>query len=381
MKTKKLSMLVMTMILVLSCSCTTKKEQNSADPGNSLKAALDGKFYMGVAMNEAQIMGRDTSSLRVIEQHFNSAVAENVMKSGPIHPEEGKYEFEVPDKFIEYTQEHDMYTVGHCLVWHSQAPPWFFTDEQGNDVSREVLIERMRSHIETVAGRYKGKVDAWDVVNEAFNDDGSWRETKFYEIIGEDYFKLAFRIAHEVDPEAELLYNDYSMFNKGRREAVIRVVKEMQTEGVPIHGIGMQAHYGMGFPSIEAFEESIVAFSETGLPVHITEFDIDVLPGRRSIQGAEISEKEAYEEMLNPFKGGLPDSVSIALNERWMDFFDVLLKHHDKIKRVTMWGLADHHSWKNGWPIRGRTNYPLLFDRNYDPKPVVEEIIKKANEL
>lgn len=376
-------MIVMTMILVLSsaCSSRTKKEQNAADAGNSLKAALDGKFYMGVAMNEAQIVGMDTVSLRVIEKHFNSAVAENDMKSGPIHPEEGKYEFEVPDKFIEYTQEHDMYTVGHCLVWHSQAPRWFFTDEQGHEVSREVLIERIRSHIETVVGRYKGKVDAWDVVNEAFNDDGSWRETKFYEIIGEDYFKLAFKIAHEADPEAELLYNDYSMFNKGRREAVIRVVKEMQAEGVPIHGIGMQAHYGMGFPTIEAFEESIVAFSETGLPVHITEFDIDVLPSRRSIQGAEISEKEAYEEMLNPYKNGLPDSVSIALNERWMDFFDVLLKHHDKIKRVTMWGLADHQSWKNGWPVRGRTNYPLLFDRNYAPKPVVEEIIKKANEL
>lgn len=376
-------MLLMTMILALSsaCSTSTKKEQNSADSGNSLKAALDGKFYMGVAMNEAQIMGMDTVSLRVIEKHFNSAVTENVMKSGPIHPEEGKFEFEVPDKFIEYTQEHDMYTIGHCLVWHSQSPRWFFTDEQGNDVSREILIERIRSHIQTVVGRYKGKVDAWDVVNEAFNDDGSWRETKFYEIIGEDYFKIAFRIAHEVDPEAELLYNDYSMFNKGRREAVISVVKEMQAEGVPIHGIGMQAHYGMGFPTIEAFEESIVAFSETGLPVHITEFDIDVLPSRRSIQGAEVSEKEAYEEMLNPYKNGLPDSVDIALNERWMDFFDVLLKHHDKIKRVTMWGLADHQSWKNGWPIRGRINYPLLFDRNYEPKPVVEEIIKKANEL
>ena len=156
-------------------------EINSGEPG--LKDALEGKFYMGAALNEPQILGKDSTSLALIHSHFNSVVAENCMKMGPIHPEEGAFNFELADHFIEFADDLDMYTVGHCLVWHSQAPDWFFTDEEGNEVSREVLIERMKEHILTVAGRYKGKVDVWDVVNEAFEDDGSWRETPFFTLL------------------------------------------------------------------------------------------------------------------------------------------------------------------------------------------------------
>jgi endo-1,4-beta-xylanase len=271
-----------------------------------------------------------------------------------------------------------MYIVGHCLVWHSQAPRWFFVDEEGNDVSREVMIERMKNHIFTVVGRYKGKVNAWDVVNEAFEDDGSWRKTKFYEIIGEDYFKLAFQFAHEADPEAELMYNDYSMFREGRRDAVVAVVKKFQEEGVQIDGIGMQGHYGLDNLPLQEIEESIIAFASTGVKVHFTELDISVLPMPSWGVGAEVSASFEYQQKMNPYAEGLPDSVAAASREAYMSLFNLLLKHNEKIKRVTTWGVADHHSWKNNWPMRGRTDYPLLFDRSFDAKPVVADIINAA---
>ncbi|MDA3821295.1 MAG: endo-1,4-beta-xylanase [Bacteroidales bacterium] len=340
--------------------------------------ALDGKFYMGAALNASQIFGKDTSSLKILDQHFNSIVAENCMKSMNIHPKEGEFNFKLADAFVDYGLENNMYIVGHCLVWHSQAPRWFFVDEEGNDVSREVMIERMKNHIFTVVGRYKGKVNAWDVVNEAFEDDGSWRKTKFYEIIGEDYFKLAFQFAHEADPEAELMYNDYSMFREGRRDAVVAVVKKFQEEGVQIDGIGMQGHYGLDNLPLQEIEESIIAFASTGVKVHFTELDISVLPMPSWGVGAEVSASFEYQQKMNPYAEGLPDSVAAASREAYMSLFNLLLKHNEKIKRVTTWGVADHHSWKNNWPMRGRTDYPLLFDRSFDAKPVVADIINAA---
>ncbi len=345
-----------------------------------LKDALEGKFYMGAALNSQVILGNDTSSVEILQQHFNSITSENVMKSGPIQPVEGEFAFDLPDKFVDYGLQNGLYIVGHCLVWHSQAPRWFFVDEKGNEVSREVLIERMKTHIFAVVGRYKGKVDCWDVVNEAFEDNGSWRKTKFYQIIGEEFMELAFRFAHEADPDAELIYNDYSMHHKGRRDAVVQMVMNLKAKGIRIDGVGMQAHYGMDHPGFDEFEESLLAFSGTGVDVHITELDVSVLPSPDRRVGAEVSASFEYKEKMNPYKNGLPEKESIALNDRYLDFFKLFLKHEDKIKRVTTWGISDIHSWKNNWPIRGRTNYPLLFDRNYQAKPVVEEIINATKQ-
>ncbi len=366
--------LLLPALLLAACSSSEPKEEG-------LKDALLGKFYIGTALNGPIILGIDTASVNIIHKHFNSIVAENCMKSALIHPEEDLFNFDLPDRFVEFGEKNGMYIVGHCLIWHSQAPKWFFVDEEGNDVSREVMIDRMKTHIQTVVGRYKGRVNAWDVVNEAFEDDGSWRKTKFYQIIGEDYLELAFQFAHEADPDAELLYNDYSMFHAGRRDAVVKMVQDLKAKGIRIDGVGMQAHYALDYPSIEDFEKSIVAFSEAGVDVHITELDIDVLPRMKREMGAEVSTNFDYQKYLNPYADGLPDSVSVALNERYNDFFKLFLKHHDAIKRVTLWGVADQQSWKNNWPIRGRTNYPLLFNRDFSPKPVVQEIIREANEI
>ena len=342
----------------------------------TLKEALSGKFHIGTALNARQIMGDDPVAMTMVKNQFDAIVAENCMKSGNIHPEENKYNFTVPDKFVEFGTQNNMWINGHTLIWHSQTPRWLFNDKEGNTVSREVLIQRMKDHIQTVVTRYKGRVNTWDVVNEAIEDDGSFRKSKFYNIIGEDFIKLAFQFAHEADAEAELYYNDYSMTQPGKRDAVVKMVKKLQNEGVQIDGIGMQGHIGMDYPSTEEFEKSIEAFSALGVKVMVTEFDLSILPPPWRNQGANVSDNSEYQKKMDPYKTSLPDSVSNKFTARMTDFFRLFLKHQDKIDRVTLWGVNDGDSWKNNWPIRGRTDYPLLFDRKNQPKPVVDSIIK-----
>jgi endo-1,4-beta-xylanase len=333
------------------------KPVNLQAPVSTLKDALSGKFYIGTALNSGHQNGRDTATIRVIQEQFNAVVAENCMKPGPIHPRNGVYNFAPADQFVEFGEKNHMFITGHCLIWHSQAPNWFFTDSLGKTVSRDVMIARMKEHISTVVGRYKGRVKGWDVVNEALNEDGTYRKTKFWEIIGEDYLRLAFQFAHEADPDAELYYNDYSLANTEKRNGAVALVKKLKEQGVTVTGIGEQCHI---------------------VKVLITEMDISVLtmPDRRV--GADISANFEYQKKLNPYSGGLPDSVSTALEKRYLDFFRLFLKHKDVISRVTLWGVNDGQSWKNNWPVRGRTDYPLLFDRKNQPKPVVQKIIEEA---
>jgi len=345
-----------------------------------LKDALADKFLIGTAINSEQITGVDTGSIQVIKNQFNAIVAENVMKSEVIQPVEGEFNFALADQFVEFGEKNNMYVTGHVLIWHSQAPKWFFVDEKGNNVSPEVLKQRMKTHISTLVGRYKGRVKGWDVVNEAIEDNGAWRKSKFYEILGEEYIRLAFQYAHEADPKAELYYNDFSMAHPGRRDAVVTMVNKLKQQGVKIDGIGMQGHMTMDFPTIDAYEKSILAFAGTGVKVMITEMDITVLPSPNQYKGADVGTKFEYDKKLNPYVDGLPDSVATALHNRYADFFKLFLKHKDKISRVTVWGVNDSQSWRNYWPINGRTDYPLLFERNNSPKPIVETIIKMVNE-
>ncbi|MBN2814284.1 MAG: endo-1,4-beta-xylanase [Bacteroidales bacterium] len=345
----------------------------------TLKDALKGKFYIGTALNTAQITEKDTASCGVIREHFNAIVAENCMKSGPIQPKEGAFDFKLADQFVAFGEKNNKHITGHALIWHSQAPRWFFKDTLGNDVSREVLIERMKKHIYTVVGRYKGKVKGWDVVNEAIEDDGSYRKSKFYQILGEDFIKLAFQFAHEADPDAELYYNDYSMALEGRRNGVVAMVRKLQEAGLRIDAIGMQCHVGLDYPDLVEFEKSIQAFAALGVKVMITEMDLSVLPMPDYKVGADVNARFEYQKTLNPYAEGLPDSVNTAFENRYLDFFKLFLKHQDVITRVTLWGVNDANSWKNNWPVRGRTDYPLLFDRKNQPKPVVQKIIEAAN--
>lgn len=344
----------------------------------ALKEAFEGKFYIGTALNTNQITEKDTASCKLIKEQFSAIVAENCMKSGPIQPQEGVFNFALADQFVNFGEKNQMFITGHTLIWHAQAPRWFFKDSLGNDVSREILIERMRNHIYTVVGRYKGRVKGWDVVNEAIEDNGLYRKSKFYQIIGEDFIKLAFQFAYEADPDAELYYNDYSMAIPEKRNGVVDMVKKLREQGVKIDGIGMQGHIGLDYPDINEFKQSIEAFAALGVKVMITEMDISVLPMPDFRVGAEVSANFEYQKKLNPYSEGLPDSVNTAFEKRYLDFFRLFLEHRDVISRVTLWGVNDGNSWKNNWPVRGRTDYPLLFDRKNQAKPIVEKIISET---
>ena len=362
-------------VVIMMTFFSIKKSQLSSE---TLKDAFRDKFLIGVAINANQAAGNDTASIKIVKQEFNSITPENCMKSEVIHPQEDKFDFTQSDQYVKFGEANNMFIVGHTLIWHSQIPPWFFVDKDGKDVTRDVLIERMKKHISTVVGRYKGRVKSWDVVNEAINDDGSWRKSKFYTIIGEDFVRLAFKFAREADPNALLCYNDYSMARPGKREGVIKMIKKLQAQGIKVDGIGMQGHMSMDFPTVAEEEKSILAFSELGVKIMITELDLTVLPSPAENAGADVSTTYTYKKEMNPFPDGLPDPVATRWNNRMNDFFKLFLKHKDKIIRVTLWGVTDVQTWRNDWPVQGRSDYPLLFDRNYKAKPVVETIMKEA---
>jgi endo-1,4-beta-xylanase len=357
----------------------TACKKSTVESGTLAKAFAD-KFLIGTALNSLQIFEMDTPGVQIITKQFNAIVPENCMKSMYLQPEEGKFFFDEADKYVAFGEANNLWITGHCLVWHSQAPQWFFIDENGNDVSRETLIERMRNHITTVVSRYRGRIKGWDVVNEAIMENGSWRQSKFYRIIGEDFIPLAFQFAHEADPDAELYYNDYSMAIEAKCQGVVDLVKSLQEKGLRIDAVGMQGHLNMDSPTVEEFEKSLLAFSSLGVKVMVTELDLTVLPAFQGFTGADVSANFDFKAELNPYSDSIPAEIALQQQNRYIDFFRLFLKHHDKISRVTLWGVTDKDSWRNDWPVPGRTDYALLFDREYQPKPVVGELIKLAKQ-
>lgn len=333
-----------------------------------LKEVFKGDFLMGTAIGEATFRKNDTAKLDLIAREFNSITAENEMKWERVHPEHDKWNWQIPDQFVKFGKDNGMHILGHVLVWHSQVPEAVFTDTDGKPLDRNALLKRMESHISTLVGRYKGKIEAWDAVNEAIDEDKGWRKSKWLDIIGPDFVEKAFHYAHDVDPQAHLLYNDYNMHNPGKREFLVDAIKQYKKKGVPIHGVGLQGHVGLGYPDMAEFESSIIAYAKQGMRVHITELDVDVLPVAWEHTGAEISTLYEARDELNPYTKGLPEKVEQQLSERYVELFKLFLKHRDKIDRVTFWGTGDADSWKNDFPVRGRTNYPLLFDRQLKPK-------------
>nr|MDA3833206.1 endo-1,4-beta-xylanase [Spirochaetales bacterium] len=329
---------------------------------------------IGTAINGHTFNRNDTELLNLISREFNSITPENALKWSRVHPSENEWRFDVGDQFVEYGLKNEMYIVGHVLAWHSQVPRTVFQDENGNRVSKEKLLKRMDNHISTLVDRYKGKINAWDVVNESVTPEDGWRKSPWFEIAGPEFMDKAFHLAHEADPDCHLLYNDYGMVNPKRRDFVVDMVKNFQKKGVPIHGIGMQGHFSLDSPDINEIEASIEAFASTGLRVHITELDVDVLPSRWS-SSAEISGRAEYSDELNPYTEGLPPEIDDILTKRYEDLFKLFLKHRDKIDRVTFWGTTDAQSWKNNFPVRGRTNYPLLFDRERKPKNAYHAVV------
>jgi len=341
----------------------------------TLGEATKGKFLFGVAVNTQQVDGDKPVETELIKE-FSSIVAENCMKPQPIHPEENRYNWENADKLVAFGEKNNQVVTGHCLIWHSQIGKWFFIDADGKDVSPEVLKERMRQHISTVVGRYKGRILGWDVVNEAFEDNGKYRNSKFYQILGKDFIKFAFQFAHEADPDAELYYNDYNVEKAAKCDAIVDLVKELKAEGCRIDAVGSQAHMHMNSPTLQDTEASFKKLKAAGVKILITEWDISILPS--PYDGANISAGFKYSKEMDPYRDAIPDSVQQHWNKRVLDMFGLFLKYNDVVDRVTVWGLTDNTSWLNNFPIRGRKDSAVLFDRNNQPKPVVAEMIKMA---
>jgi endo-1,4-beta-xylanase len=343
-----------------------------------LKDLFKDSFYIGVAVNGQQVSGKESEELTLIENNFNSLSPENGLKWERVHPQKDLYNFEFGDAYVALGAKLGAFTVGHCLVWHQQVPNWVFEDESGELLDKDVLISRMEDHIEKVAGRYKGKIGGWDVVNEAFNEDGSYRESKWYKAAGKDFIKAAFQKAHEADPAAELYYNDYNVWKASKRAGILALAKEMKAEGIQVDGIGMQGHYMLESPSLEQIEQGIIEIADAGFKVMITEFDVDVLPRPRNSQGADLNVNFANSQEFNPFVNGISPEAEEKFARRYADLFRLFQKHKDKISRVTFWGLHDGRSWLNNFPVRGRTNYPLLIDRDLKVK---EDVFSRLKEV
>lgn len=355
-------------VSLLFC-CSPKPEENDVKQ-KGLKDYYADNFLIGAALFPE--LFDDPVSADLIKTHFSAMTPENQMKWAWLHPTPSEYKFEDADKIAEFTAANNIKLIGHTLVWHSQLGRGVFTKEGSDDpndlIDSETLLSRIKDHIYTVAGRYKGKVHGWDVVNEALNEDGTMRESGFYKIAGDTFIEKAFEYAHQADPGAELYYNDYNLVKPEKRHGAIGIIKKLQEKGLKIDAVGIQAHWDMTFPELKEIEKSILEFSELGIKVMFTELDVSVLPSPWGTPSADIGIRHENSENMNPYPDAMPDEVNEALAERYRDIFKIFNKYKDKISRVTFWGLHDGISWKNNFPIYGRTDYPLIFDRKMKPK-------------
>lgn len=391
----------------------------------TLKEAYQDQFYVGVAINRTMAVGaavradnvrrtleevlKDTA---VVKEQFNQISPENDLKWALIHPRPGPdgYDFGPADAFVNFGLSNNMYIVGHTLVWHGQTPNWVFagtnqppeatnappasvadTNAPGTNApggrgfgrgpgggfgrfgfsgpraSREELLERMREHIHTVVGRYKGKIKSWDVVNEAISDGGTnvLRNSLWLEIIGPDFIAKAFEYAHEADPDAILRYNDYGLENPSKRRKLITLIKSLQEQKVPVMAIGSQTHVSVSSPSFEGMDQTLTELETLGLPIHITELDVNSAQGGQRTTGADIASNAATTQ------GGLVDEASQRLSNEYANLFRAFIKHKNSVKVVTFWGVNDGVSWR----ANGK---PLLFDGNNQPKPAFDAVITET---
>ena len=369
MKRLRLTLLCCTLLVSFQYCKSQIPKDNPNDPIPALKGLKDyyrNYFTIGVAVSPRALQ---TDEAPMILLEFNSLTAENAMKMGPIHPRQHEYFWKDADAIAAFAKKHRMKMRGHTLVWHNQTPSWLFTDSAtGKEVTKDVLLKRLQEHITTVVNRYKGTVYAWDVVNEVISDkpDEYFRPSPFYKICGEEFVAKAFEYAHAADPNALLFYNDYNEINPQKREKIFRLVKGLKEAGVPIHGVGLQGHWAINEPSAGQLDSTIKRLSELKLPLHITELDISVYPKEHTARDRKASDY---------------DTVFTAKKEQqqldvYKMCFEIFRKYRDQITSVTFWNISDRHSWLDDFPVLGRKDYPLLFDKKLAPKKAYWEIVK-----
>jgi len=332
------------------------------DSSLGLKDHFKNRFLIGASVTPNSLKGQSGA---LIIREFNTITAENAMKPALIHPEKDRYFWTDTDTIVGFAKRNNMKMRGHTLCWHRQTADWFFKDDEGKQVGKEELLKRLKDHITNVVGRYKGSIYAWDVVNEAIDDDEKkeFRSSLWYEICGDEYIAKAFQYAHEADPEAKLYYNDYNTENSVKREKIFLMIKKLKEQGVPIHGVGLQGHWSNKWPSSDELTRTIEKFSTLGLDIQITEMDISVYGSKENLDenpGVFTAEREKDQA------------------EKYKSFFEVFLKSN-KISSVTFWNVSDRHSWLDNFPVKNRKNFPLLFDATFSRKKAYWEVAKLVN--
>src|SRR5260221_3387452 len=367
-------------LLALSTASPAFAQSDTTRSTPALQDAFHGTFRIGTALAPRQFNGDDKRVGSLIRTHFNAISPENVLKWEVVHPLPDIYNFGLSDRYVEFGEKNGMFIVGHTLAWHSQTPRWVFEDSTGKPLTRAALLQRLHEHIEIVVGRYKGRVNGWDVVNEALNEDGTLRNTPWLRIIGPDFIEKAFQFAHEADPGAELYYNDYALENANKRRGCVKLISGLLAKGIKVTAIGMKDHLKMNWPTVAEEDSTISAFSALGVKVNITELDVDVLPPATRSTGADVSQRAVRTASLDPYTAGLPDSVQQALASRYEEEFRVFMSNRAAIDRITFWGGTDGDSCLNRWPVPGRTSHPLLLDRAGKPKPAFHRVVGVAAE-
>ncbi len=342
---------------------------------SALKELVPPGLLVGVAVNADQSDGRDERAVAIVTRQFNSISPENLLKWEKVHPEPDRYDFEPADRYVDFGRQRGISVIGHVLLWHQQTPAWVFAGDEGAPADRETLLGRLKAHIETVVGRYRGRIHGWDVVNEALEDDGTWRRTPWLEAIGRDYVAKAFEYAHAADPGAELYYNDYNLWKPAKRRAALALVKELRGRGLRVDAIGEQAHWGLADPPLAEIDATLADVGAAGLKAMLTELDVDVLPRDPEMWGADLAKKMKIRAVSNIYPDALPAVKQQELARRYADVFALVLKHRAAVSRVTVWGVTDAQSWLHDFPIPGRINYPLLFDREGRPKPAFQAVV------
>ncbi|KRT15251.1 1,4-beta-xylanase [Pedobacter ginsenosidimutans] len=345
------------------CKTGQSLSSNQTD-ARGLKDFYKNYFPIGVAVGKRNLSGEEGA---LIKKHFNSITAENDMKMESMQPVEGKFNWREADSIISFAAQNNIKVRGHNLCWHEQAPSWFFTDKAGKEVNKTVLLQRLKAHIDAVVGRYKGKIYAWDVVNEAIDDYSTkyLRNSKWYQICGEDFIIKAFEYAHAADPDAKLYYNDYNTERPEKRERVYKLLKSLKDKGVPIDGVGLQAHWSIYEPTEKELVTAIERYSSLGLKIQFTELDLSIYPWEKNKRAKRADESDAYTAEL--------EARQVA---KYKMVFSVFRKYKNVITNVTFWNISDRRTWLDGYPVPGRKNYPLLFDTQLKPKKAYWAVIK-----
>ncbi|MBF9237733.1 endo-1,4-beta-xylanase [Hymenobacter sp. BT683] len=329
-----------------------------------LKDYYKAYFPVGVAVSPQGLRGAEGE---LIKQQFNSITPENAMKMGPIHPEENRYNWKDADEIVQFAQVNKLKVRGHNLLWHEQTPAWLFKNADGSTVSKEVLLKRLKDHIDTVVKRYKGKIYAWDVVNEAISDNPNefLRNSEWYKICGEDFIAKAFEYAHAADPKAVLFYNDYNTERPEKRERIVKLLKKLKDAKVPIDAVGLQGHWSLQEPTEPELRAALDQYKSLGLKIQITELDVSIYPWEKERRAKRPDESDAYTPELEQKQA-----------EQYKMFFKVFRDYKGVLTGVTFWNISDKYTWLDTYPVAGRKNYPLLFDQNQKPKKAFYEVVK-----